>query len=791
MLLQNLKIAFRVLTRHKGYALINLAGITVGVTVCLLIGLYIQHELSYDRYHVNHKNIYRLANKVDGASFENGIAKISAPWGPGLAKNFPEVESYCRFVFFGESLFKYGDKQSYEESGFYADSTVLKIFSWKLIKGDPKTAMEAPNNMIISETFAKKYFGNEDPIGKTFTVGSDNDLYKVTGLIKDVPSNSHFRFDFLATLSSYHHPDMDKWNRWNQFYTYLLLKPGVSVKAIEQKAHPFIDQHLDSATAAVCTPFLQPLAGIHLHSDLFREIEPNSNSNYVYIFGTLALFIILIACLNFINLSTAQAIRRGTEVGIRKVNGASRISLMWQFLVETILICLVSIVLAITLASITLPYLNNFLEKEIPFNWLAGKWILMGLLILFVFVSLLSGLYPAAVLASFNPAKIIGKRSSGMLSGNLLRKSLVVCQFSISIVMIIAAIVTGMQLNYINNKKLGFNKDQILIIQLRNQETIRRFETIKQELKQVPGVISVTASANRPGGSDFGIPFEIEGIPNDRLPAMRNLVVDHDFLETYQMEIVSGRGFSKEMSTDTGTYLINEEAARQLGLKNTVGTMMKMPAFNRAPAPIIGVVKDFHFRSLHEKIAPLFLFIAPAWFSQVSVRINTTNTEETIEGLSQKWAAIEPGNPFSYTFFDEGFNRLYISETRTATIIRIFSTLAIFIACLGLLGLATHATQQRIKEIGIRKVLGAKVSGIVYLLSIDFLKLVIIAAIIAFPIAWWAMNDWLKDFAYRVTIEWWVFAIAGMSALLITLLTVGYKAISAAIVNPVKSLRTE
>ncbi len=781
MLLQNLKIALRVLNRHRGYALINLAGITVGVTVCLLIGLYIQHELSYDRYHVNHKNIYRLANKVDGASFENGIAKISAPWGPGLAKNFPEVESYCRFVFFGESLFKYGDKQSYEESGFYADSTVLKIFSWKLIKGDPKTAMEAPNNMIISETFAKKYFGNEDPIGKTFTVGSDNNLYKVTGLIKDVPSNSHFRFDFLATLSSYHHPDMDKWNRWNQFYTYLLLKPGVSVKAIEQKAHPFVDQHLDSATAAVCTPFLQPLAGIHLHSDLFREMEPNSNNTYVYIFGTLALFIILIACLNFINLSTAQAIKRGTEVGIRKVNGASRISLMWQFLVETILICLVSIVLAVVLTWISLPYLNNFLEKEIPFNWLAGKWLLIGLLVLFVFVSLLSGLYPASVLASFNPAKIIGKRSSGMLSGNLLRKSLVVCQFSISIIMIIAAIVTGMQLNYINNKKLGFNKDQILIIQLRNQETIRRFETVKQELKQVPGVVSVTASANRPGGSDFGIPFEIEGISNDRLPAMRNLVVDHDFLETYQMEIASGRGFSKEMSTDTGTYLINEEAARQLGVKNIVGTMMKMPAFNRAPAPIIGVVKDFHFRSLHEKIAPLFLFIAPAWFSQVSVRINTTNTEKTLEGLRQKWATIEPGNPFSYTFFDEGFNRLYISEARTATIIRIFSTLAIFIACLGLLGLATHATQQRIKEIGIRKVLGARVSGIVYLLSIDFLKLVIIAAIIAFPIAWWAMNDWLKDFAYRVTIEWWVFAIAGMSALLITLLTVGYKAISAAI----------
>jgi len=790
MLLQNLKIAIRVLTRHKGYTLINLAGITVGVTVCLLIGLYVQHELSYDRYHINHQNIYRLANKVDGASYENGIAKVSAPWGPGLAQNLPEIKSMCRFVFFGETLFKNGDKEFYEPDGFYADSTVLDLFSWNLIAGDPKTAMDAPNKMIITESFAKKYFGNENPLGKTFTV-DNTDLYKVTGLIKDVPSNSHFRFNFLVSLSTYHHPDMIKWNRWNQFYTYLLLKPGASIPAVEQKANAFLDEHLDSATAVASTPFLQPLTSIHLHSDLFREIEANSSSSYVYIFGTLALFIILIACLNFVNLSTAQAIKRSAEVGIRKVNGASRISLLWQFLSETILICIASIILAIGLAWVVLPYLNNFLEKQIPFNWLTGKWLLGGIIALFVFISLVSGLYPAVVLASFNPVKIIGRRSSAMFSGSLLRKALVVCQFSISIIMIIAALVTGMQLNYINNKKLGFNKEQILIIPLRDQETIRRFEIVKQELSQVPGVISVSASANRPGGSDFGIPYEIEGLPQDNLPPMRLLVVDQDFLKTYQMEIASGRGFQKELSTDTNAYLINEEAARQLGLKNPVGSLMKMPAIYRGPAPIIGVVKDFHFRSLHEKIAPLFFIIETTFFTELAVRIRTTETEKTIEGLRKKWAGIEPQNPFTYNFFDEGFNRLYISETRTASIVRIFSILAIFIACLGLLGLATHSTQQRVKEIGIRKVLGAKVSGIVFLLSFEFLKLVFLAAIIAFPVAWWAMNNWLKDFAYRVNIEWWVFVVGGGSALVITLLTVLSKAISAAIANPVKSLRTE
>ena len=520
-------------------------------------------------------------------------------------------------------------------------------------------------------------------------------------------------------------------------------------------------------------------------------MEPNGSMSYVYIFGTLGLFIILIACLNFVNLSTAQAIKRSSEVGIRKVNGASRTALLAQFLGETILICFISIVLAIGLTWLTLPYLNNFLEKQIPFNWLSGKWLLIGLFALFVFISLVSGLYPATVLASFNPVKIIGKRSSRGLAGSLLRKVLVVSQFSISIIMIIGAMVTGMQLNYISNKKLGFNKEQMLIVQLREPETIQRYETVKQELMQVPGVVSISASANRPGGSDFGIPYEIEGRDPQQLPPMRVLVVDEDFLNTYQMEIASGRGFKKEMSTDSNAYLINEEAAKQLALKNPVGEMMKMPAINRPAAPIIGVVKDFHFRSMHEKIGPIFFIIEKSFFTQISIRLKTTDTEKTIEGLRQKWTGIESKNPFTYAFFDEGFNRLYISETRTATIIRIFSIIAIFIACLGLLGLATHSAQQRIKEIGIRKVLGARVSGIVFLLSFEFLKLVIIAAIIAFPIAWWASNNWLKDFAYRINVEWWVFAIAGVSAILITLLTVGYKAIRAAVVNPVKSLRTE
>jgi len=790
MLLYQIKMALRILSRRPGFISINLAGITVGAAVCLLIGLYIQHELSFDRYHLNHKTIYRVANKVEGASYENGIAKVFGPWGPGLAKNLPEVESMCRFVGFNETLFAWRDKRFYESNGFYADSTVLDIFSWKLISGDPKTAMQAPNCMIVTRSFAKKYFADEDPVGKSVLL-NNTDNYRITGLMEDVPFNSHFRFDFLASLSSYHHPDMDKWNRWNQFYTYLLLKPGASVKEVERKADAFLARHLDAETAAASTPFLQPLADIHLHSDLFREIEPNSNPSYIYIFGTLALFIIVIACLNFINLSTAQAVKRSAEVGIRKVNGALRRTLLWQFLIETGMVCFISIGFAIALAYIALPYLNNFLENHVSFNGIYSKWLAGGLLALFVFITVACGLYPATVLAAYNPIRIMGKQSSGKSPRHLLRKILVTCQFCISIVMIIAALVTWKQLNYIQNKNLGFNKDQILIIPIRNNETLARLETVKHQLKQVPGVQEITASANRPGGSDFGIPCEVEGIPADQQPPMRMLVVDQDFLATYQIELAAGRGFSKQMPTDTAAYLINEEAARQLGFDNPIGKMVKMPNIGRESAPIIGVVKDFHFRSLHEKIMPLLFFVEAQWFGQLSVRINAPETAATIESISKIWPAIEPGHPFSYSFFDEDFADMYAAETRTATIIGIFSVLAIFIACLGLLGLVNHITQQRLKEIGIRKVLGSSVSSIVYLLSSDFVRLVLIATVIAFPLAWWAMNNWLQDFAYRTNIHWWIFATAGVLTLMLTLLTVVIKAVSAAHINPAKVLKAE
>jgi len=789
MLQHNLKIAWRVLRKNMSYTAINFLGISAGIAVCLLIGLYIQHELSYDKYHENHKSIYRVANKVDGASFENGIAKISAPWGPAVAENIPEVQSMCRFILFGESLFEKGKEKFYESSGFYADSTVFEIFSWKLLKGDMKKCLASPNSMVITKTFAEKYFGTKDAVGEILTIDNTTQ-YTITGVMDNVPSNSHFHFDFLASISSYSHPDMNSWVKWPQFYTYLLLKPGSSPAVVAGKADKLLAEHLDAQTSAASTPLLQPLSSIHLHSDMFREIESNSDISYIYIFGSLALFIIIIACLNFINLSTAQAGKRANEVGIRKVAGASRKSLVAQYFGEAILIGIAAMCFAIVIASIALPYLNIFLERPLRFDWVNNIPITGGLLLLTTLVIVLSGLYPAIVLSSFRPIKILGAKSDAN-RGFGLRKALVVSQFAISIIMIVAAIISTMQLKFIQNKNLGFNKDQVLIIPLRDPSTAGRIDIVKQQLKEIPGVQSISASGNRPDGSDYGIPASIVGIPPDNQPPMRSLIVDADFLDTYQMQIASGRGFKTELATDTAAYLLNEEAARQLNLKNPVGQLMEMPAINREPAPIVGVVKDFHFRSLHEKIAPLFFIIEQGWFRELSVRIQAKDMDKTIGLIKNRWSSLEPGHPFTYSFFDETFSDMYRAETRTASLIRVFALLAIFIACLGLFGLSAFIATQRTKEIGIRKVLGASVAGITAMLSKDFIKLVAVAVLIALPVAWWGMNKWLEDFAYRVNISWWVFVLAGSLALFIALLTVSFQAIKAAVANPVKSLRTE
>ncbi len=789
MIRHYLKTALRNLLRHKGYTAINILGLSVGLACCLLIGLYVQNELSYDRYHEKADRIYRLANHIAGASFENGIAKVSGPWGPEARAEIPEVEAACRFIFVGEALLEKGGERYYEPNGLFADPSVFEVFSWPLLEGRPEEALREPRTLVLTRPFAEKYFGDESPLGKTLTVNQDAE-YRITGVVEAPPANSHFTFDFLLSMASFQHPDLNSWALLNQYYTYLLLRPGADPGKVAEKMDILLARHLDEETAEAYTPFLQPISSIHLKSKLHREMSVNSDWSYIYIFGSVALFILFIACLNFVNLATARAMQRAREVGVRKASGANRGELILQFLGESVLVTLLAALIGLGLAGLILPYISEFLELNLALNWREDFGFFIGFAVLALLVGLLSGSYPAVVLSAYRPAAVLkGKLSA---AGNpFLRKVLISSQFVVSIFLIIATLAAGAQLRYIQNKSLGFNKEQILILPIRSTPGPERVKAFRDELRRLPGVIGVSASANRPGGSDFGVPYEAVGLPADRQPAMRCLVADENFLDTYQMEMAAGRGFSAELPTDSSAYLINETAARQLGWENPAGQQLAMPAIGRGPGPIIGVVRDFHFRSFHEPITPLFFFIQPAWFSQYSLRLEAENLEHTLGLIREKWQAFEPDYPFSYSFFDESFDSLHRAEQRTAALIRWFAVIAILLTCLGIFGLASFTTARRTREIGIRKVMGATAGRIFGLLAWNFVALVLAAFAVAILPAWWAARRWLGSFAFHADLQWWHFLLAGALAMGIALISVSWQSLRAAMGNPAEALRYE
>ena len=785
------KIILRTIRRHKGYVFLNVVGLAIGLAVCLLIGIYVQEELSYDRFHENADRIYRLANYVEGASYENGIAKVTDPWGPAAVAEIPEVESMTRFVFYGQTLVRRGDQQFYESGGLYADSTVFEMFSFELLEGNPATVLDRPNTIVLTRELADRYFAGENPVGQVLRF-DQSDAYEVTGVMADVPSNAHFRFPFLVSLNTYTHPDRGDWVRWNQFYTYLLLRDGADPEAVAGTFDTILDRHLDAERAEAYRPFLQPLTSIHLHSQLFREMSVNGSMSTIYIFSSIALFLLLIACINFINLATARATQRAREVGVRKVAGASRLALIQQFLSESFLLTLVALLLAIGFAELALPIFNEMLGQSLAVDFLNNPVLLWATIGLLVVVGLLTGGYPAFVLSSFKPVQVF--KGMARLSGSPgLRKSLVVFQFSLSALLIIASGVVYNQLDYISGKNLGFDKTQIVNLPIRTQPVdVHRIETFKQTLLQHPGILHVSASANQPGGSDYGIPYEAEGVSDDQLPSMRILVVDHAFLDTYGMEVVQGRSFSRDFATDSAAYLINEAAAAALGWgADALNKRFSNRVVGRESGPIIGIVRDFHFRSLHDPIAPLLFMIEPSWASQFSVKLSTDDLEGTLAFLEEQWSVFEPEHPFTYTFFDQQFDQLHQAEESMGEMVGWLTLLVILVACMGLFGLSAFMTQQRTKEIGVRKVLGASVGGIVLLLSREFARLVLFGFLLAAPVAYLLMKRWLDDFAYRVDLGFGVFLLAGMLALVIGWLTVSYQSIKAARSNPVEALRYE
>ena len=812
MLKNYLKIALRNLRKHKGYSFINIAGLTIGMAACVLILLYVQDELSYDRYHDNAEAVYRVNLKgAVGGSFIH-TASSSAPMAATLVQEYPEVLNAVRFLGVGRPLVAYEEHRFYEDNVFWADSTVFDVFTFPLVQGDPRTALTEPNTVVLTEAMAQKYFGDDDPVGQTLRFDGDTD-YTVTGVLKNLPATSHFPIDFLLSMTTVRRSTSDNWVS-NSFYTYILLPAGHDPVAVEAKfpdlikkyVAPQIEQALgqtfeEALAAGLEWAYeLQPLTRIYLHSEgLESDVAPMSDAGAVYILSVIAALILLIACFNFMNLATARSANRAKEVGMRKVMGSARQQLVGQFLGESVLMAVIGGLLAFVAIQAVLPFFNNLAGKTLSLGGGGLVEVLGGLIGIALAAGLLAGIYPALVLSRFQPAAVLkGVLGAGAKSTSM-RSVLVVLQFAASIVLLVGTGIVFTQLDFMLHKNLGFAQEQVVVLPIETDAGRQGFEAFRNELLAQPNVVQVAAAEDMPGRlQDINV-FRPEDAPNEVVYPTWTSRVSHDFPEALEIETVAGRTFSRAFTTDeSDAVVINEAAAKLMGFESSEAAVGKSLAEigngqdgGDIPFTIVGVVKDFHFESLHEPIKALAMTIEPEEFRNVVVRIRPEQMPETLAMLQQKWEAYEPGHPYRYHFLDADFGRAYEKDRRLGMIFGYFAALAIFIACLGLFGLASFITEQRTKEIGVRKVLGASVGGIVVLLSKEFTKLVGIAFIVAAPLAYFAMDRWLSAFAYQVDLAWWIFLGAGVTALAIAWLTVSYQSIRAALTNPVEALRYE
>lgn len=801
------KIAWRNLKKSKAFSFINITGLAIGLSCFLLIALYVIDELSYDRFYPNAERIFRINSDIRFGGANLHMPFTSDMMGQLLKKDYPQIEQYTRiYAANGDKLIKKGDEYIDEPKVANVDSTFFDVFQLPVIEGDTRHALTEPNTVVITASGAKKYFGTTDVLGKTVEVKDEkNPFYKITAVVKDIPQNANFHFDFFFSMKNVNY----NWGAItsHNFFTYLLLKPGTSYKAFEKNFSQYIERYVlpyakkymninsmdEFRKAGNNLEYsLMPLTKIHLYSDRSFELSPSGNIQYVYIFSAVALFILLIACINFMNLTTARSANRAREVGIRKVLGTEKKNLVFQFLFESTWMVLLSLIIAIVIVSLVLPLFNDVANKQMTIASLFSPYILPLLIVLPFVVGLMSGSYPAFFLSSLKPIEVLKGKKLGSKSGGL-RSVLVVFQFATSIILIVGTIVVYKQLHYIQTKNLGYNKDQVLIVDgvssLNNSAA-----GFKNEILQLPAVVSGSLSSYLPvtNSSRSDNTFSKEAVMNTQNGFdMQNWHIDYDYIKTLGMHIIQGRGFSKDFPGDSSAVIINETTAKILGYSDPVGKILygSEPDGKTSPHTIIGVVKNFNFESLHQDVGPLCFFLGNGGLG--IFKVNTSNIQNTIAQVESKWKQLAPGLPFSYRFLNESYDEMYRAEQRVGKIALIFSAIAIFIACLGLFGLAAFIAEQRTKEIGIRKVLGASVSSIASMLSKDFVKLVIISFILAAPLAWWAMHKWLQGFAFRINISWWVFAAAGFIALLIALLTVSYQAIRSGLANPVDSLRTE
>jgi putative ABC transport system permease protein len=805
MLKNYFKVAWRNLLRHKAYTAINILGLATGIASCILIFLYIENELSFDRHFSKSDRTFRVVNDLYVEDELERAAITGFPLGHYLKTDYPEVEEIARVLPTGKVNFWHEDKLVSEDKIFYAEDTFFSLFDFEMLAGEAATALKEPYSLVLTEEMATKHFGSpEGAMGQLLKTLRNS--YTVSGVVRtDKPT--HLVFNMLISLSSYpperREEMLTSWGNTNT-YTYLLLQDGRQHEALQAKMGEFYERNRRPSVATEglrpqsrpsAEYIIQPVADVHFTQDYGYELSPAGNPSYLYIFGFVAAFILLIACINYMNLATARSAKRAREVGLRKVVGAHRWQLMTQFITEAILLTLLGSLLALAFVEMLLPYFSSLTERVMEVPYLSSPAFLLTLLGIILFVGLAASSYPALFLSGFRPVDVLKSEKSPRGSNAILRKGLVVVQFSISLILIIGTIIVFSQMNYLKNSDLGFDKEQVVVMRIPSSDTtvVNKFPAIRQDFLNHPSISKVATAAQIPGEETGIIIFNVEGNNGLQQKSMNTVWVNHDYLDLMNIEMAAGRDFSREMSTDLEeAFIVNEAAVRALGLNDPVGRQMGYAGGeNEYGGKIIGVVKDFNYASLHHDIQPLVIRLTSGTGRFLLARMAGDNLPGTIGYLESRWQEFAPRYPLEYFFLDEHFDKQYRAEEKMLTIFGYFTGLTILIACLGLFGLASFMAEQRTKEIGIRKVLGGSVGNIIVLLTKDFAWLVLIAVVVASPIAWFGMRYWLQDFAYRTPIHWWIFAVAGFGALLIAVLTVAYQALKAALLNPVKALRAE
>lgn len=795
-------VALRNILKDKFYSFINVFGLMLGIASCVFIAIYINDELSYDRFNSKAERTYRITEFIETEGSGERSSSAPFPTGPTLAEDYSTlIETQVRFFDFQSPTLLITERESKKEFNepniLFVDSTFFQVFDYEVVNGNKATVLQEPNSVLLTESTAKRYFGNEDPIGKLLQIEGQQELI-VTGIMAEPPTNAHFTFDFLvsfSTLRNFFNGQYPNTWYWNPCWTYVVLKEGVSPSDVEKNLPAFIQKYFPEFIRNEARMELQPLTDIHLKSDLEFEMQANSSEENIYVFTIIGIVILFIAGMNFMNLSTARSAKRAKEVGLRKTLGSERSQLITQFLMESLIIALLAVVLAVAVVAGGLPFFNSLSEKHIGYDVLMSPNIIATLLGIFAVVGIGSGLYPALVLSSFIPIKVLKDSAAKGGRGALLRKSLVVVQFALSIIMIISTVIAINQLNFLRQSDTGFDQDQVLYVSALRTPITRTYPAFKKEMEERPDVVSVTGVLDVLGSKHQGDNFQFEGMDKSKLFSV--MWVNHDFFKTFDLQIKAGRDFQENITTDDSLALIvNEAMVKQFGWtpEQAIGRPFDYQQYH---GEIVGVVEDFNFVSKHKRIEPLVVQLRsnPAHFNfslkYVAIKLKSSDLPATVAAIEEKWKSLAPGRPFDYFFLDQELDKLYKDEEKLGKVAGIFSLLAVIVACLGLFALASFMTEERRKEIGIRKVMGGSVSEIVLLLSKDFSVLIGIAFVIACPVAWYGIHSWLNNFAFHVEISWIVFVFVGFITLLLALLTISYRALQAAYTNPVKTLRHE